>query len=154
MSLADMIEELPKKHPNRRVWKKTLQDMIESICRYQDKETGLWYQIVDKGDRPDNWLESSGSTLYMYAIAKGINKGYLNRAYEPTLFKAYQGLIQHKTETTEDGAFLVKDICVGTSAGFYDYYVSRERSTNDLHGAGAFILAMTELEPLFRSTGK
>ncbi|MCY9444392.1 glycoside hydrolase family 88 protein, partial [Bacillus spizizenii] len=50
--------------------------------------------------------------------------------------------------------FLVKDICVGTSAGFYDYYVSRERSTNDLHGAGAFILAMTELEPLFRSTGK
>lgn len=68
--------------------------------------------------------------------------------------KAYQGLIQHKTETSEDGAFLVKDICVGTSAGFYDYYVSRERSTNDLHGAGAFILAMTELEPLFRSAGK
>lgn len=84
----------------------------------------------------------------MYAIAKGINKGHLDRAYETTLLKAYQGLIQHKTETAEDGAFLVKDICVGTSAGFYDYYVSRERSTNDLHGAGAFILAMTELETL------
>ncbi|MCY8206376.1 unsaturated rhamnogalacturonyl hydrolase [Bacillus subtilis] len=154
MSLADMIEELPKKHPNRHVWKNTLQDMMESICRYQDKETGLWYQIVDKGDRSDNWLESSGSCLYMYALAKGINKGYLDRAYETTLLKAYQGLIQHKTETSEDGAFLVKDICVGTSAGFYDYYVSRERSTNDLHGAGAFILAMTELEPLFRSAGK
>lgn len=149
-----MIEELPKKHPNRHVWKNTLQDMMESICRYQDKETGLWYQIVDKGDRSDNWLESSGSCLYMYALAKGINKGYLDRAYETTLLKAYQGLIQHKTETSEDGAFLVKDICVGTSAGFYDYYVSRERSTNDLHGAGAFILAMTELEPLFRSAGK
>ncbi|MGR6857880.1 glycoside hydrolase family 88/105 protein [Bacillus halotolerans] len=154
MSLADMIEELPEKHPTRYVWKKTLQDMLESICRCQDKETGLWYQIVDKGDRSDNWLESSGSCLYMYAIAKGINKGYLDRSYKTSLLKAYQGLIQHKTETTKDGAFLVKDICVGTSAGFYDYYVSRERSTNDLHGAGAFILAMTELEALLGSDEK
>lgn len=115
MSLADMIEELPKKASKPSRVEKTLQDMIESICRYQDKETGLWYQIVDKGDRPDNWLESSGSTLYMYAIAKGINKGYLNRAYEPTLFKAYQGLIQHKTETTEDGAFRQRYMCRNVS---------------------------------------
>lgn len=89
----------------------------------------------------------------MYAFAKGINKGYLDRAYETTLLKAYQGLIQHKTETSEDGAFLVKDICVGTSAGFMTIMSAAKRSTNDLHGAGAFILAMTELESLLGQRG-
>ncbi|TWM33449.1 hypothetical protein CHCC14821_3880 [Bacillus paralicheniformis] len=41
---------------------------------------------------------------------------------------------------------LLKDICVGTSAGTYDYYAGREKSTNDLHGVGALIMALVELE--------
>nr|WP_307443342.1 glycoside hydrolase family 105 protein [Bacillus atrophaeus] len=154
-ALADMIEELPRHHTTRQVWIKTLREMLESICEYQDEKTGLWYQVVDKGDRPDNWLESSGSCLYMYAMAKAINMGYISPCYKDQVLKAYQGLIQYKTETREsDGFFFVKDICVGTSAGFYDYYVNREKSTNDLHGAGAFILAMTETDKLLTSLKK
>lgn len=54
----------------------------------------------------------------------------------------------------EDGVFFVKDICVGMLVGFYDYYVSWERSINDLYGVGVFILVMIELEFFFRLMGK
>ncbi|MCY9674505.1 glycoside hydrolase family 88 protein, partial [Bacillus pumilus] len=148
LALADMIEDLPKQHEGRKVWKETLTDMLESVARYQDQDTGLWHQIIDKGTHSDNWLESSGSCLFMYAMAKVMNEGYVSPRYTDHVVKAYQGLIQHKTAVTENGDFTINDICIGTSAGFYDYYVGRERSTNDLHGAGAFIMALTELEKL------
>ncbi|MGE6628809.1 glycoside hydrolase family 88/105 protein [Bacillus sp. NPDC077027] len=148
LALSDMIEDLPEQHPTSKVWQEILTEMLESVAKYQDEETGLWYQIVDKGDQPDNWLETSGSCLFMYAMAKAMNKGYVEPHYIDHVVKAYQGLIKHKTEVKDNGDFEVKDICIGTSAGFYDYYVGREKSTNDLHGAGAFIMALTELEKL------
>lgn len=148
LALADMIEDLPDQHEGRQVWKDTLADMLESVAKYQDDETGLWYQIIDKGSHIDNWLESSGSCLFMYAMAKAMNEGYVSLCYVDHVVKAYQGLIEYKTVEKENGDFTVNDICIGTSAGFYDYYVGRERSTNDLHGAGAFIMALTELAKL------
>lgn len=148
LALADMIEDLPEQHEMRKVWKETLTDMLESVAKYQDQTTGLWHQIIDKGNHSDNWLESSGSCLFMYAMAKAMNEGYVGLRYVDHVVKAYQGLIQHKTAEKENGDFTINDICIGTSAGFYDYYVGRERSTNDLHGAGAFIMALTELEKL------
>lgn len=62
--------------------------------------------------------------------------------------KAYDGLLKHKIKETEDGNLIIDDIVIGTSIGVYDYYINRERSHNDLHGAGAFIMASMEMEKL------
>jgi unsaturated rhamnogalacturonyl hydrolase len=153
MALVDILEDLPESHPRRSVLISVLQDLVDSLLRYQDEESGLWYQIVDQGDRPDNWLETSASCLFLYAMAKGMNLGYFTRDMTEAVKKGYEGLIRHKVEWSSGQALRLTDICIGTSAGHYAYYVEREKSTNDLHGVGAFIMALLEIDRLFRANG-
>ncbi|MFP7275506.1 glycoside hydrolase family 105 protein [Bacillus paralicheniformis] len=146
LALSDMIELLPQGHDTRQEWTRVLQEMVKSIANFQDERTGLWHQVVDKGGLPDNWLESSCSCLYMYAMTKGARMGYIDSSYIDRAAKAFKGLVEEKIELSAKEGLLLKDICVGTSAGTYDYYVGREKSTNDLHGVGALIMALVELE--------
>ncbi|ENH96504.1 hypothetical protein J416_10421 [Gracilibacillus halophilus YIM-C55.5] len=146
MVTANFIEMLPEGHEKREELKTVVKQLVDALITYQDKETGLWYQVVDKGDQSDNYLESSCSCLFTYAIAKAVNMGYVDTSYLTYAEKAYDGLLKNKVEVDDRGRFHLHDICIGTSIGTYDYYVHRERSTNDLHGVGAFALASIQLE--------
>ncbi|RCW76733.1 glycoside hydrolase family 88/105 protein [Saliterribacillus persicus] len=145
MVTTNFIEMLVENHPKREELKGVVVELMEALIRYQDEETGLWYQVVDKGDQADNWLEASCSCLFTYSIAKAVNMGYLDSSYLKYAEKAYQGLINHKVKTTNENKVELHDICIGTSIGTYDYYVNRETSENDLHGVGAFILASVQM---------
>ncbi len=146
-ALIDILDLLPVTNPTRNELITELQQLIKSLVSFQDKQTGLWYQIVNKGNLHDNWLESSGSSLFIYTISRAIEKNYVEEEYLLNINKAYQGLLENMTETT-DGKWNLKGICIGTSAGDYDYYVNRLTSKNDLHGVGAFVLASMALDKL------
>lgn len=138
-ALIDLLEILGDRQRGQEELILSLQSFIPAIVKFQDEKTGLWYQIVDKGDLEDNWLESSCSALFIYFISKGIQHGYVNNSYREVVDKAYKGLLEHMVEEKETTLNL-SGICIGTSAGVYDYYVERPTSENDLHGMGAFIL--------------
>ncbi|MBA4493349.1 glycoside hydrolase family 105 protein [Paenactinomyces guangxiensis] len=146
-ALVDILDLLPEGHPGRLELIQSLQEYVRGLTQFQDKQTGLWYQVVDKGERVDNWLESSCSSLFIYTIAKSVEKQYINHRYLEVARKAYQGLLDHMIAWKEE-QFIMKGICIGTSAGDYGYYVSRPTSENDLHGVGAFILASMALQEL------
>ncbi len=139
-ALIDLLELIEGQKHGQEVWVEELQRFIPAIVSHQDPDSGLWYQIVDKGHREDNWLESSCSALFIYTIAKAIRAGYVGDTYQEVVEKAYSGLLSHMVKVDEQKLEL-SGICIGTSAGEYDYYVSRPTSENDLHGMGAFILA-------------
>lgn len=140
-ALIDLLELLDEKISGRETLIENLQSHIEAILKFQDNDTGLWYQIIDKGDREDNWLESSCSALFIYTIAKALKAGYIsNESYKKYVEKAFNGLLEYMVEEY-DTTLKLSGICIGTSAGKYDYYVDRPTSENDLHGMGAFILA-------------
>jgi unsaturated rhamnogalacturonyl hydrolase len=146
-ALIDILELLPEEHEGREALTASLQDYVQALLNYQDSKTGLWYQIVDKGDWNDNWLESSCTSLFIYTIAKAVQKGYVDQEYLHAAKKAYEGLVDHMVDADEEN-WELKGICIGTSAGVYDYYVGRPTSENDLHGVGAFILASMALDEI------
>ncbi|WP_100406467.1 glycoside hydrolase family 88/105 protein [Bacillus solitudinis] len=148
LAVVDIIDLLPENHPKRAELISVIRNLVENLVRYQDEKSGLWYQIVNKGHLEDNWLESSCSSLYVYTIAKAVNKGYIDASYVETAQKGYEGIINHKIEEHEDGSLSLTGICIGTSIGTYDYYVARDTSENDLHGVGAFILASMQMHQL------
>lgn len=139
-ALIDLLEQIEGQKHGQEVWVEELQRFIPAIVSHQDADSGLWYQIVDKGDREDNWLESSCSALFIYTIAKALKAGYVEDTYQEVVKKAYNGLLEHMVKV-DDQRLELSGICIGTSAGEYEYYVSRPTSENDLHGMGAFILA-------------
>lgn len=143
MALADFLDVLPPDHPGREELRPVLGRFVDALIRYQDAETGLWYQVVDKGDRADNWIETSCSALFVYAIAKAAGHGCCGRDRLDAAWRGYRGLINRIRY--DNGRLVVPDICIGTSAGDYAHYVARPVSDNDLHGVGAFILACVEM---------
>ncbi|KQL41786.1 glycosyl hydrolase family 88 [Bacillus sp. FJAT-25509] len=148
-ALIDILDLLSKNHSGRVELIESLQSLIKSIVSFQDEKTGLWYQIVDKGNQEDNWLESSCSSLFVYTIARAVEQGYVGKEYIETAIKGYKGLLNEMIEVDGD-SLTMKGICIGTSAGVYDYYVSRPVSENDLHGVGAFILASVALVKMIK----
>lgn len=144
VALLDILEFLPESHKDRNALVEILKDLVASIVKFQDAESGLWYQLVDKGDRPENWLETSCSCLYVNAIAKAVRNGFMDKKYLEYARKGYRGIID-RLKFDENGRIVIGDICIGTGIGDYAHYIARPRSENDLHGAGAFIIMCVEM---------
>ncbi|WP_256992174.1 glycoside hydrolase family 105 protein [Paenibacillus sp. XY044] len=144
VALLEMFEHLPEDHKDKAALTGILQELLTALTKYQDSASGLWYQVVDKGDRPDNWLESSCTALYVHAIAKAVRFGYLDESYLQYAWKGYQGVID-TLKFDGNGSVIIGQICIGTGIGDYAHYIARPTSENDLHGAGAFILMCVEM---------
>ena len=150
IAIADMLELLPDDHQSKPELAEVLAGFVEAIIDYQDQDSGLWYQVVDKGDREDNWLETSCSSLFVYAIAKAIKLGCIPEdAIAAARVSAKAGYIGLLNRLSSDSlGIIVPEICIGTSAGDYEHYVSRPTCENDLHGVGAFVLACTAIHDI------
>jgi unsaturated rhamnogalacturonyl hydrolase len=151
-ALLDMLDRLPADHRAREGMIAMYRSLIEAIVKVQDEKTGLWYQVLDKGDRPENWLETSCSSLFVYSLSKGVTVGLLDRSYAQYARKGFEGVLT-KISGTDDGRIEIRDICVGTGVGNYEHYIKRDRKTNDLHGVGAFVLSTIELQRMNETLG-
>jgi len=147
LALAEFLELLPADGAVYRELADAQRNFIHALIRYQDSASGLWYQVVDQGHRSDNWLETSCTCLFVYAIAKSIRQGIVGAECLDAVKRGYDGLIR-RLKQDEQGRWVLPDICIGTSAGDYENYVSRPTSSNDLHGVGAFIMACVEIDRL------
>ncbi len=143
-AVAEILDDLPYGHKDRPALLQILGDLLDSLIRYQDAPSGLWYQVVDKGTRPDNWLETSCSCLYAYSIAKAVRKGYIDSKYLESAFKGYAGIVK-RLKTDSSGHIVIDNVCVGTGIGDYAHYIARPTGANDLHGVGAFLLMCAEM---------
>ncbi len=147
MAVVDILDRLPESMEGREALIASLQGLIKALAQFQDQDSGLWYQVVDKGQHSDNWLETSGSSLFVYTIAKAIAKGYVGNEYLNIARRGYEGLI-NQLYYDENEQLVMPAICIGTSAGDYENYITRPVSENDLHGVGALVLACVEMEKI------
>lgn len=153
MALVDVLDYFPKDHPKRPELIKYLQRIAPVLAKYQDKNSGVWYQIMDQGARKGNYLEASASTMFVYALAKGSRLGYIPASYAAVARKGYDGILKNFIEKESDGTIsLNKTVSVGGLGGTpyrdgsYEYYLSEPIRKNDLKGVGPFIMASIEME--------
>jgi len=152
MALVDTLAYYPADNPGRKQLIAMLERDAEAITRFQDKESGLWYQVMDKPAEKGNYLESSASSMFVYALARGVRQGYLPQHYLANAERGYQGILSHFIQTVGDDVSLtgtVKGAGLGGDPyrdGTYTYYVGEKVITNDPKGVGAFLLASAEME--------
>jgi unsaturated rhamnogalacturonyl hydrolase len=153
MALVDTLPYYSENDPGRAKLLGILQRLATGVAKYQDKESGLWYEVVDKPGAKDNYVESSAACMFTYALAKGVRLGYLPETYSTNASRAYQGILKQFIKTDADRAVTltgtVRAIGLGTDAvhdGSYSYYVSQDVISNDPKGVGAFLMASTEME--------
>lgn len=146
MALVDTLEYLPKDSDEYKDLKKILRDVAAGIKKVQDPDTGLWYQVLDKGDQSDNWLETSGSAMFVYALKKAAVKGYIDSSYNDVAAKGWKG-VKSKISFTADGNVVVKDTAQAMGVQVdYNNYVNKEKVDNLPHGIAAVLMAASEME--------
>ncbi|MFE5814216.1 glycoside hydrolase family 105 protein [Streptomyces sp. NPDC056479] len=144
MAIVNVLDALPATHPRRPALLSILRKLAAGLERYQDPATGRWFQVIDKGDRADNWTETSCSSMFTYALSRGARQGHLDPHYAKVAERGYRGVLR-KISLGPDGRTDLTDISVGTNVGDYAYYAARTRATNDLHGLGAFLIMNEQL---------
>lgn len=155
MAAADVLELLPKEHPDYGELARILTDTLAALRKVQDEASGVWYQVPDMGWRKGNYLEASASSMITYAMAKGIRLGVLGADWNEPLERAYNGLIEEFVTVTKEGWVNLNKTCQVAGLGGEDrrdgtfaYYISEPIITNDLKGVGAFLQACAEYELL------
>ncbi len=124
-----------------------------SVACVQDPVTGLWYQVLDQPAYPGNYLEASASSMFVYALAKGVRKGYLSAKYLEVARRGYRGLVKQLVSVDPDGTVHLNQICAVAGLGgprqrdgSIEYYLSEPIVSDDPKGVGPFILASLEIE--------
>lgn len=160
MAIVDCLDFFPADHPDVAKLKEILARTADGIVRWQEPKSGLWWQVMDQGTRPGNYLESTASSMFVYSLAKAINRGYLPRdKYLPAVLKGYNGILAEQIRTDADGTVNLLKCCQGAGlgkaspngpyrSGTFEYYIGEKIVENDHKGVGPFIMAGIELEKL------
>lgn len=160
MAVVDSLDFFSPTHPEVERINEVLRKIADGIVRWQDPKTGLWWQVLDQGDRKGNYLEATASSMFVYALAKGINRGYLPRdKYLPALRKGYEGILRDFIRHNADNSITLTRCCEVAGLdytnskgqprdGSFEYYVGEPIVDNDLKGIPAFILAGIELQQI------
>ncbi len=153
MGLVDVLDAFPEDHPKKKELISIFQRLAVALVNYQDRRTGVWYQVVDQGGGEGNYLEASASSMYTYALAKGIRKGYLGNEMRAHVEKAYHGILREFVTIDDYDRVNLHHVCAVAGLGgnpyrdgSYAYYISEPQRTNDFKGVGPFLLASLEIE--------
>jgi unsaturated rhamnogalacturonyl hydrolase len=153
MALVDTLDYYPANDPGRAQLLAILRRAAAAVARYQDPDTGLWYDVVNKPHEKGNYLESSSACMFVYALAKGVRLGYLPQTYSPNAGRGYKGILSHFTSVAPEADFSLADTVKASGLGgdpyrdgTYAYYIGEKVATNDPKGVGAFLLASSEME--------
>ena len=155
MAFVDALDFIPKHEAGRDSMLVILNNIATQVKRIQDPKTGLWYQVLDKSGEKGNYLESSCSTMFVYALFKAVRMGYIDQSYLDVALKGYKGILDNFIEVDNDGLVTITKACAVAGlggknyrSGDYDYYINETIRDNDPKAVGPFIMASLEYERL------
>lgn len=153
VSLVDVIQRMPESmEEQRQELIQMLQQAIRDQHQFQDEETGMFWQVIDHPGCEGNYLETSGTALFAYAVLKGVRLGVLPEEFRAWGEDAFYGVCNHRLSVGEDGSLQLTGICLVAGLGgatrrdgSLAYYFSEPVVNNDAKGVGPLLLAYTEI---------
>ena len=144
MATAELLSVLPRDHPQRTQLLNIFRAHAAGLRRVQ-APSGLWRQLLD---RPDSYEETSSSAMFVFALTRGINRGWIARnTWAPIVLRGWNGLT---TKVNSIGQ--VEGTCISTGLGWDDtFYLTRPTDVNAAHGYGPIFLAGSEIIRLLQT---
>lgn len=148
MALVDVLDFIPEQNSAQRsTVVAILKRLATALSKVQEPGVGVWWQVIDSAGKNDNWREASSTAMFVYALAKGVRKGYLDESFSVVARKGWDGILNTFITEDRDGNLNLTGTCEGTGVGgSYEFYTGRRALTNDPKGLGPFLLAAVEIE--------
>jgi unsaturated rhamnogalacturonyl hydrolase len=162
MALIDTMDEMSEEiFEQYKLLEHLFKEGIKGILQYQDKESKLFYQVIDKVDINNNYLETSGSAMVAYAIIKGCRLGALLKDKYQQIGEDIINSLIHNKLIEKNGILTLTDICSvaglgpgNTRDGSTEYYLSEPIVSDESKGVGAFMMAYAQLLLLLEEEGE
>jgi unsaturated rhamnogalacturonyl hydrolase len=143
MAMAELLSVLPEDHRDRPAVLDQFRRAVHGVAAVQGGN-GMWRQMLDK---VDSYPESSATAMFTFAIARGVNRGWLAPTYAPIAQAGWRALEQR---VRPDGQ--IEGICVGTTAAYDQvYYYNRPTDLGAMQGYGPALMAGAEMITLLRT---
>ena len=131
-----------------------LRNALDGILQYQVPKTKMFLQVVDRADLSGNYSETSGSAMVAYALMKGARLGMLPAPYGERGSEILDA-IRDTYLINENGEYHLYGICASAGLGpgpdnrtdrdgTPAYYLSEKQMTDNQHGTGACMMAVSE----------
>ncbi|RPJ03865.1 MAG: glycoside hydrolase family 88 protein [Spirochaetaceae bacterium] len=145
MALVDILAWMPATHRDHKNLVSLLGQIAGGLKKTQDPATGLWFQVMDQGDKKDNWLELSGSAMFVYALKIAVDRGYISADYLPVAQKGWEGV--KSMVSFSGGRPSINGAVAGMGIkGSYNEYISQSRLSNSAHGYASVLFASSVME--------
>jgi rhamnogalacturonyl hydrolase YesR len=144
MTLVELLDVLPEDHAERAAVLELLRAHVRGLVARQSG-SGFWHQLLD---REDSYLETSATAIYTYAMARAIDRGWIDpMAYGPAVLLAWNAVTSKVNARGQ-----VEGTCVGTGMGFEPaFYYHRPTSVYAAHGYGPVLLAGAQMITLLET---
>ena len=112
--------------------------MMKTLMTYQDSN-GMWHQLLDD---PESYAETSCTGMFLYAMATGLEKGWLSvKDFGPAVSRGWDALAGYVDEQGR-----TQNVCIGTNAkNSKEHYLNRPTKTGNFHGQAAVLWTATAL---------
>jgi unsaturated rhamnogalacturonyl hydrolase len=153
MALVDMLEYLPATHKDYEKLLYLYQQLAIGIKNTQNSKDNLWCQLINHKESVDNYTETSGSGMIIYALKKGLNNKWLNQSYNLIADNGWSGFKKY-IAIYSDGKHQIKSFCpgMGIKNNAKEYLAVRpvdcpsDSFKNQPHGYCAVLMAASVME--------
>lgn len=139
LALSEVLLLMPKDYEGRDEILTLFRKFTDGILSFRDKKYGFWHQVINN---PDSYMESSGSAMFIIALARGVREGWIDAYIKDIVIDAWDNLVKECIDT--DGN--VYGVCMGSSCSMEEkYYLDLGTVINDDHGVGIILTAGAEV---------
>lgn len=155
MALVDILDFIPETRTDLRdPLIEIVNELAAALVAHQDA-SGVWYQVMNMPSASGNFREASASSMFVYFLARAVERRYLPDTYREAALEGYRGLLNEFVTIRTDGTLDVTNICavggLGSGRdGSFAYYMSEEVVSNDPKGLAPFIMAGVEVSKMLR----
>jgi rhamnogalacturonyl hydrolase YesR len=136
-AMTEALDTIPEGYPGREDLLTLYQEFAAAIVAHQGPG-GMWHQLLD---RHDSYEETSCTGLFIYALATGVQRGWLPDDYSGAIRNAHRGLSRMISLNGN-----IDNISPGCSTKSSEQgYLDKGPRRNGSHGIGPVMLALYSL---------
>lgn len=145
--VPELLAVLPESHPDYGEIKSIYLKMAKGLKEWQDKNTGGWFMVVDKGTNPLNFIDPSGTAMFVYSIRRGIDLKLLGeKDYGHVARRGYEALFPF-VRVNDRGLLDVIGACDGvTIKKDFVTYVTLDKVLNAKEAVAGVLWAAVVME--------
>ena len=130
LAMSELLMLMPEEHPGRERVLEIFRGFAGGVLEHRNKKEKIWHQVVNNHN---SYVETSGSAMFITALARGVKFGWLDDSIKDTIVEAWEAL----TQKCVDHEGNVYGVCQGSGCNKEEeYYFKLGTIKNDDHGVG------------------